>query len=199
MKTLKYFFFVALGSVLMAADCSNKDSEFYNDVYVVVPDLVQIETQNLYVVNDILWLNSDNFSRLITEQNQATPLDVLKTTGGATSFNFTYMLEREISQNNWQLVPLGANLIAQSGNSEETDLFVAAWCLYSPGSDSYEFRNGLRLVEAGNYRLSFGYNSTSATSVELRSDSFGNNLFLNIDSPVSDLDAAGNYTFTVSE
>jgi hypothetical protein len=46
MKTIRYFFFVALGSVLMAADCSNKDNEFYNDVHMTSTDLVQVENQS---------------------------------------------------------------------------------------------------------------------------------------------------------
>jgi hypothetical protein len=199
MKTLKYFFFVALGSVLMAADCSNKDTEFYNDVYATTSDLVVIELENVYAVNDPIWLNSDNFSRYIDEPGQANPLDVYKTTGGAMSFNFTYLLEREVSENNWQLVTLGDNLIVERGIATETELYVAAWCVYNPTTEHYEFRNGLRLTETGNYRISFGYNSVETKLVELRSDSFNNNLFLNLNSINSQLDGAGYHNFTVTD
>ena len=206
MKTIKYFFFVALGSVLMAADCSNKDSEFYNDVYLSAPDLIQIEAQQTYHVGDILYLNSNNFSRYLNEPGQSNKLDVYKTTGGANSFNFTYLLEKKIgdTDDDWALVVLGPNLIKEKGAADETDLYVAALCVYkanaNPALDSYEFRNGLKLTQPGQYRLSFGYNSASATSVELRSDSFNNNLFLNIDSVMTNgLDSAGNYNFTVLE
>ncbi|GEM_PF-506941 len=206
MKTIRYFFFVALGSVLMAADCSNKDSEFYNDVYMTSTDLVQVEKQASYVVGDILWINTDNFSRYLAEPGQATPLDVYTTTGGAKSFNFTYILEKKVSDTEWGIVPLGANLIEDQGIVEETELFVQALCTFKqedltdPSLDRYQFRSGITLAQPGDYRLSFGYNSTSANSVELRSDSFGNNLFLNINSIfTATLDGGGYYQFTVTE
>ena len=47
MKTIQYFFFVAVATVLMAADCSNKDSEFYNDVFVTAPELVTVESSDV--------------------------------------------------------------------------------------------------------------------------------------------------------
>lgn len=199
MKIIKYFFFVALGSLLMAADCSNKDSEFYNDVFATAPGLIALETQSTYSVNDILWINSNNFSKLIQEANQSHPLDVFQTTGGAQSFNFSYLLEKKVSADVWTEFPLGINLIPNKGMAEETELFTAASCLYNPVTAIYEFRYGLKLTQPGAYRLSFGYNSTNTNSVELRSDSVGNNLFLNINSVIGDLDAGGYYNFTVSE
>jgi hypothetical protein len=199
MKTIQYFFFVALGCVLMAADCSNKDSEFYNDVYITTPDLVQIEALPSYAVNDVLWINSNAFSRYTPEAGQANALDVYKTTGGAPSFNFSYVLERRISAEEWGVVTLNNNLLQDKGISEETDVFIGANCIYNAASETYDFRSGMRLTQAGEYRLSFGYNSTNTTSVELRSDTIGNNLFLNINSLCSALDGAGYYNFTVVE
>ena len=199
MKIIKYFFFLALGTLLMAADCSNKDSEFYNDVFATTPGLIALETQSAYSVNDILWINSNNFSRNIQEANQTHPLDVFETTGGAQSFNFSYLLEKKVSADVWTEFPLGNDLIPDKGIAEETELFIAASCIYNPVTAAYEFRYGLKLSQPGQYRLSFGYNSTNATSVELRSDSVGNNLFLNINSLVSGLDGSGYYNFNVSE
>lgn len=198
MKTIKYFFFVALATVLMAADCSNKDAEFYNDVFATVPNLIAIETQTSYAVNDVLWINSDNFSRYIQEQNQVNPLDTYTTTGGAPSFNFSYLIEKYVSADNWVLVNFGSNLINNKGKSIETGEFINATCIYNPTTENYDFRTGLKLTQTGNYRLSFGYNSTSTTSVELRSDSVNNNLFLNIDSPITGIDSSGYYNFTVN-
>jgi hypothetical protein len=197
MKTIQYFFFVAIATVLMAADCSNKDSEFYNDVFISVPDLVKIETKPAYVVNDILWLNSDSFSRYLTEVNQSRPLDVFKTTTGAVSFSFTYVLEKR-SGDTWNVVPLGANLIHDKGNAAETDSFIAAYCIYNDAGKTYDFRYGAKLVQAGDYRVSFGYNSINTTDVELRSDSTDHNLFLNINSANPKLDGGGYYNFTVN-
>lgn len=199
MKTIKYFFFVALGSVLMAADCSNKDSEFYNDVFITTPELIHIETLPSYNVNDELWINSNAFSRFTPEEGQTNSLDVYRTTGGATTFNFSYTLEKRISADNWALVVLGDNLMPDKGNAQETEFYIAGLCKYNDASETYDFRYGMRLVEAGDYRLRFNYNSGNAATVELRSESVKNNLFLNINSLCSALDAGGYYQFTVSE
>ncbi len=189
---------MALATVLMAADCSNKDSEFYNDVFVKVPNLVEIETQSNYFVNDILWINSDSFSRYLAQPNTTKILDTYKTTGGALSYNFTYVLEKQVAGDEWIEVALGSNLINQKGISTEDEGFVNGTCKYNETTKNYDFKSGIKLTQSGTYRLSFGYNSTSTTGVELRSNSIDNNLFLNIDSNVLGLNGDGYYLFSVN-
>lgn len=198
MKTIQYFFFMVLATVLMAADCSNKDSEFYNDVFVKAPNLIEIETQSNYSVNDILWLNSDSFSRYLVQPNTAKMLDSFKTTSGALSYNFSYVIEKQVTGDEWAAVVLGSNLINQKGNSTEDEDFVNGTCVYNETTKNYDFRSGIKLTQTGVYRLSFGYNSTSTTGVELRSNSTNNNLYLNIDSNVAGLNGDGYYLFSVN-
>ena len=76
--------------------------------------------------------------------------------------------------------------------------FVLASADYNSLDQTYEYRVGLPLASAGNYRLSFGVNSDSRNKIELRSRSNDNNLFLNIISSTSQLDAGGFYAFTVN-
>lgn len=196
MRTLRYFFFVALATVLMAADCSNKDSEFYNDVFVSVPNLVVIETsdvpedRSIFVVADI--------DRLLNVAGMARPLDIYETTGGAAKLNFSYEIEKQ-NGDNWDYIDIVENQVLTSLGESEAGSFVLAKSVYNTVSESYQYRAAIRNLPTGNYRLSFGYNSNSKNIVELRSESVNNNLFLNLNSPnTDDLDSLGYYYFTVN-
>ncbi|MBC8644749.1 hypothetical protein H9W95_13880 [Flavobacterium lindanitolerans] len=90
MKTIKILLLAIIG--LAAVTGCGDDDEFYNSKYTSIPNLITIEHQNSYAVGDVLWLNT-NFSRYQPEPNQTTPLDIFKTTGGA-SFSFAYGLEK---------------------------------------------------------------------------------------------------------
>lgn len=195
-RTLQYFFFVALATVLMAADCSNKDSEFYNDVFVSVPNLVVIQTsdvpedQSVFVVASI--------AKLLNVANLSKPLDIYKTTGGAAKLNFSYELEKQNGEN-WDYIDIAENQVLTAIGESETGSFVLAKSVYNAVSETYEYSAKFQNLPAGNYRLSFGYNSNSDNIVELRSESVNNNLFLNLNSPNTiDLDANGYYYFTVN-
>ena len=196
MKTVQYFFFIALGTVLMAADCSNKDSEFYNDVFVSAPNLVTVtrsaipEDQGVYVIATI--------PKLLNVTNMAQPLDIYKTTGGATKLNFSYELEKETS-GIWDYVEITDVQIQATKGIAQVGSFVFSSAVYNSTNQSYEYRAGLQALPAGNYRLSFGYNSDVNNIVELRSESINNNLFLNLNSPnTTDLDGGGYYLFTIN-
>lgn len=74
MKTIQIFFFVALATVLMAADCSNKDSEFYNDVFVSAPNLVTVSGSD--IAGDQTVFVAASIPRLLPVDNMANPLDI---------------------------------------------------------------------------------------------------------------------------
>lgn len=194
MKTLQYFFFVALATVLMAADCSNKDSEFYNDVFVYSPNLANAEfdapTQTIYV--------NATVPKLLLVPGNTNLLDIYKTTGGATKLNFSYELEKQNVDSQWDFVDLtGAQLDEVNGEAFVGE-FVLGNAIYNATSETYEYRVGIQSLPIGNYRLSFGYNSASTTDVEFRSESHGNNLFLNLRSAYSGLDGGGYFHFTIN-
>ena len=196
MKTLQYFFLVALGTVLMAADCSNKDSEFYNDVFVSVPNLVNVEVDNAVPSNQMVYVNA-TINRFVNVPGQAHPLDIYKSTGGAAQYNFTYELEK-VNNGTWSIVEITDTMLTIEKGLAVSGSFVYGSSVYNSANQFYEYRVGLKSLTPGNYRLSFGYNSTSTTDVELRSESLGSNLYLNLNSPYSALDAGGYKTFTIN-
>ncbi len=198
MKTVKLAAIFVLFLITIMG-CNTNDNSFYNEEYLNIPNLTQIQTQPSYAVGDYLYINS-TINRLQSESGQNTLLDLRKSTGNATSFDFTYLIEKQIDANNWALVDASpANIILSTGGfTYETGNFYNANAIFNPISDKYEFRVGIKLTSAGNYRLSFGYNSSSTDSVEYRSNSVGNNLFMNINSTISNLDSVGYYNFTVN-
>ena len=185
-----------MATLLMAADCSNKDSEFYNDVYISVPNLVQVgpslipESQTIFITASI--------PRILTVTNISRPLDIFETTGGATKLSFTYELEKANGDETWDYVEFESSNVATSKGESQVGSFAIGSSVYNPATNIYEYEAGIQNLSPGNYRLSFGYNSFSTTLIEFRSESYGNNLFLNLDSPTTILDVNGYYNFTVN-
>ena len=131
--------------------------------------------------------------------NQTNLLDIRESTGNASSFNFSYILERQISATEWEIIDVNPNAINVTSGSISGGSFYYASANFSPSSDGYEFRAGIPLTSIGQYRISFGYNSAAGQTIELRSESLDNNLFLNIDTTEDNgnLDVSGYYNFTV--
>ena len=172
MKKYKIIVFLTLITSLISS-CNPSDDGYYNAVYVTIPNLVTIETQSSYVVNDYLYINSF-IDKLQTETGQTTPLDLRKSTNNAPSFSFSYLLEKKINATDWEIVEL---------NTSNTNIplgrlfyggFYSAYADFNAITNKYELRSGIKLETAGNYRLSFGYNSANVTGVDLSSDSAEN-------------------------
>lgn len=194
-KTLQYFFLMAMGTVLMAADCSNKDSEFYNDVFVSSPELVSVYMDDALPTVPNITVEAD-IDRLLNIPGHSRPLDIFKTTGGATKLEFSYEIEK-FNGSEWMPISIqDSQLTVDRGQAFGGD-FVLGKCVLNSAQDAYEFKTKLSGLSAGSYRLSFGYNSLSTTDVEFRSESIGNNLFLNLNSRYTALDGGGYYPFTI--
>ena len=193
MKTIKYTFFFTLATLLMAAECTKGDEEFYNAVYTSVPNLVNVETQASYNVNDILWVNS-NFSQFLSEPNQATPLDIYKTTN-SNQFSFLYTIEKQTSNSTWQNIANEDQFVLDYGLVSINN-YITAYAIYNASAKEYNYRGGIKLTEAGTYRIGFfaGYNGQN---FDLISDSSTAFTFLTIATSANNLDS-GYYTFTVN-
>lgn len=191
MKTIKYTLFLAL--ITLSISCSKEDEEFYNAVYTTIPNLVSIEVQPNYAVNDVLWLNTNAFSRYLSEPNQTTLLDVYRTTN-SQKFSFIYRLERQVA-GNWEIVSVGNNTVLDEGEMSIGN-YITANAIYNSTTEAYEFRGGLRLTEAGQYRIGFfsGYNGSN---FDIISDSANNSTFLTIATTANNV-TNGFYTFTVN-
>ena len=91
MKLIQLLLLFVLG--IGATACSSKDSDFYNEIAITIPEIVSIETQNSYQINDTVWMQA-NFSRYIQEPNQTKLLDVYATTGEAPGFIFPFLSKK---------------------------------------------------------------------------------------------------------
>lgn len=167
MKNIRFILVLISASFLMASSCTKEDDAFYNSAYITVPNLVMIETQTTYNVGDILWINTDNFSRYLNEPNQTTPLDVRLTTQ-SDNFRFVYGLEKQTGDDTWEAVNVNANFNVTSGIAE-TGNFVLARAVFDASENKYQFRGGITLTNSGSYRIVFGSGFTG-TSFDLTSD-----------------------------
>lgn len=196
MKILQYLSLFTGATLLMAADCSNKDSEFYNDVFINTPDnIVVIEPSPTFDLGSEYQISA-TFSKDINEANQPGKLDVYKTSGGAQSFAFSFLIEKEKPNGEWELISPTINTFDGTADAGE---FVFAHSEYEAGNAQYKFKTAVQLNDTGNFRLSFGYDGLPSKTVILRSDSLDNNLYVNLYSICTALDESGYYYYTVNE
>ena len=181
---------------LLATACDSNDDGFYNTKYIDASGLATIEIQPSYAVGDALYISA-TIPNLLPEPGETNPLNIRETTGNAQTFNFSFLLEKNISGTTWETVDMTGNFIEDLGDADSGS-FVEGFLEYDPDFDAYVFRGGLELLQPGTYRLSFGFNSSSQDKVEFLSDSTDNHVTLNISSTIVGLDANGFYTFTVN-
>lgn len=182
MKTIKLFFIAILGGLVF--NSCQTDDEFYNSVYLSVPDLITIDTPDTYAVGDYVSFHT-NFSRYLPEPGQSSLLDIYRTSG-ANSFGFAYRLERLTAPNVWTSVLLNGNE------------FSVENALYEPEYLSYESSEAIQLNEAGEYRLSFGQSFSGSDSTDLISANEENKTAVVIATNANDVDSEGYYYFTVN-
>ena len=192
MKKIHYIVLIVMA--LLVSNCDTNDDGFYNNVFVDIPNLVSIEAHSsTYTVGEKLYIDAD-FSRYLSD---GALLDIYQTTG-ATQFAFSYVIEKQISTTEWEVVTVNDSQLDIVKGDAQNGSYVYGICEYNATDESYEYRVGFPLLTAGNYRMSFGYNSDSPDTVELRSLSPSTRLILNINSLITVLDANGYYNFTVN-
>lgn len=193
MKKLHYIILIAVA--FLVSNCNTNDDGFYNNVFVDAPNLVTIDApSNTFTVGDKLFVDA-SFSRYLNDNGSV--LDAFKTTG-ATEFAFSYVIEKQINSSTWDVVTVNANQLDIVEGNAQNGSYVYGICEYNSTTQTYDYRVGFPLLSTGSYRLSFGYNSSSVNSVELRSLSPATRLILNINSTIAGLDAGGYYNFTVN-
>lgn len=194
MKMKKIHCILLITVTFLVSNCDTNDDGFYNNVFVDIPNLVSIEAHSsTYTVGEKLYIDAD-FSRYLSD---GALLDIYKTTG-ATQFAFSYVIEKQISTTEWEVVTVNDSQLDIDKGDAQNGSYVYGICEYNTTDETYEYRVGFPLLTAGTYRLSFGYNSDSPDTVELRSLSPATRLILNINSLITGLDANGFYNFTVN-
>ena len=192
MKKIHYIVLIVMA--LLVSNCDTNDDGFYNNVFVDLPNLVYIEAHSsTYTGGEKLYIDAD-FSRYLSD---GALLDIYQTTG-ATQFAFSYVIEKQISTTEWEVVTVNDSQLDIVKGNAQNGSYVYGICEYKATDESYEYRVGFPLLTAGTYRMSFGYNSDSPDTVELRSLSPATRLILNINSLFTGLDANGYYNFTVN-
>jgi hypothetical protein len=192
MKKLHYIILTTIA--ILVSNCDTNDDGFYNNVFIDVPNLVTIETPTAtYSVGQKLYVSSQ-FPRIL---NDGALIDIFQTTG-ANEFVFSYVIEKQINATDWEVVTVNDSQLDIVKGNAQNGSYVYAICEYNTVSGLYEYRVGFPLLSTGTYRLSFGYNSDSKNSVELRSLSPATRLILNINSTITGLDGNGYYNFTVN-
>ena len=192
MKKIHYILLIAVA--FLVSNCDTNDDGFYNNVFVDIPNLVSIEAHSsTYTVGEKLYIDAD-FSRYLSD---GALLDIYKTTG-ATQFAFSYVIEKQISTTEWEVVTVNDSQLDIVKGDAQNGSYIYGICEYNATDESYEYRVGFPLLTAGTYRMSFGYNSDSPDTVELRSLSPATRLILNINSLITGLDTNGYYNFTVN-
>lgn len=192
MKKIKYIALLIVA--FLVSNCDTNDDGFYNNVFIDVPNLVSIESlSSTYTVGQKLYVNAD-FSRIL---NDGGLIDIFQTTG-ATQFVFSYVIEKKINDTEWEVVTVNDSQLDIVKGNAQNGAYVFGICDYNTVDETYEYRVGFPLLSTGIYRMSFGYNSDSANSVELRSVSPATRLILNINSAVTGLNSGGYYNFTVN-
>jgi len=193
MKTIKYIVLISFAFLL--SNCDTNDDGFYNTVYVDIPHLVTIEPHSTtYTVGEKLYVSAA-ISRYQDENGK--PLDLFKTTG-ANEFTFSYVIEKQIDATNWEVIYVNDSQLDILKGDAQNGSYVYGICEYNTTNETYEYNVGFPLLAAGTYRLSMGYNSDSADSVEIRSESPAKRLIIKINSLQAGIDNAGYYNFTVN-
>jgi hypothetical protein len=194
MKMKKIHYILLIAVVFLVSNCDSNDDGFYNNVFVDIPNLVSIESHSsTYTVGEKLYIEAD-FSRYLSD---GALLDIYKTTG-ATQFAFSYVIEKQISATEWEVVTVNDSQLDIVKGDAQNGSYVYGICEYNTTDETYEYRVGFPLLSTGTYRISFGYNSDYPDTVELRSLSPATRLILNINSLVIGLNDDGYYDFTVN-
>jgi hypothetical protein len=194
MKMKKIHYILLIAFAFLVSNCDSNDDGFYNNVFVDIPNLVSIESHSsTYTVGEKLYIEAD-FSRYLSD---GALLDIYKTTG-ATQFAFSYVIEKQISATEWEVVTVNDSQLDIVKGYAQNGSYVYGICEYNTTDETYEYRVGFPLLSTGTYRISFGYNSDYPDTVELRSLSPATRLILNINSLVIGLNDDGYYDFTVN-
>ncbi len=195
MKKLRFPILIALASLLMAADC-NTDAEYYNDVYVVIPDLINVQTEPTFSVGDFLEINTEGFSRVENDVNGQS-VDIYRSSGFAPSVSFTYVVEKRDGEI-WFPVNFANSVQQIQGITSANEEFILARSVFNLQTESYEYNAHLPLTETGSYRIRFNYSSDFVGFAQMRTDSFPNQLYLNIASTIGGLNGDTLYNFEVN-
>lgn len=197
MKTILFRYILFFAASVSLISCEDEDG-FYNEKYVNTDQMVSIVgSGDAMAAGDYLTIEAV-IPRFIPEPGFSDELDLFASTGGATAFSFSYVIEKQASDGEWEYVDFSdADLNVVYGSAQAGSFILADAEYGETFGQGYFYQAGVRIANPGTYRLSFGVNSDETNIVEFRSRTTGNNINLNLLSSISGL-TGGFYTFTVN-
>lgn len=162
---------------------TDDDSGYFRSINLNVPNLIQIESQPNFNINDYIYFDV-NFSRYLPEEGFTDLLDIYKTTD-ATKFSFSFTLYKKSAYNIYEPINFGDFYILEKGEifSDHSSFGNA---VYNSSNELYEFRAGIQLLETGEYKLEidpyiYPNNSSNSNAINLSIFSINNqNDFTNV-------------------
>lgn len=183
---------------LVLIGCNTNDDGFYNETYIKAENNLVVIQQQIapYSVDDFVLFNAI-IPNLLQEDAFSNLLNIRQSTGNAERFNMTVVLEKLNSDGTWNYINLSNQLIIEEGSGLAGN-FAKCTLVFDNNLQEYRFSGGIKLAEPGSYRMSFGISPSSGKIIELRSESPGENLQMNIKTSSDAVDASGKYNFTVN-
>jgi hypothetical protein len=175
---------------------SCEEREFYNSVYLTVNNpIIKVEASLIdYRVGDVLFMNTDSFSSVLNEPNQATPIDVFRTSG-SNFMRYFFTLEKNVS-GQWIRVALSTSDIVVDRGIVNVTESINVGARYNGNNKKYESRVGVRLNAVGQYRLLLGESLENPSLVQFSSDQVNGFTTVVVASPL-EFGTGFSYNFTV--
>lgn len=135
---MKFIPYISLLLLICFSSCDSSDDDFYNMIYISKPELIEIERQPFYNINDNITFHV-NVPNLIEEEGQDTLLDIYGMTESDVLL-IGYHIEKWVN-NEW--------ITYQVFDPEVTGAI-----LYD--GTNYTLTKSITLTESGSFRLIFG-------------------------------------------
>ncbi len=189
MTYFKRLFAALICLLLFTAGMCEDERESYYSKTLNIPNIIDIENQINYQINDLIYFNAQ-FSRFLPEPGYTNPLDIF-INNKSDRYYIGYSLEKKTAYNNWSYLDLNGNIIADKG--EITN--ISAICVLNNTTNNYEFRGGIKLLETGNYRLNISTYLTPSNNFNYYNDKI---IQIQIYTTVVDYVNSNTYEFTVN-
>lgn len=184
-----------LASTLFISCYSRDDDYNVKTVNLFVPNLIEYEAQTSYNINEYAYFDV-SFSRYLPEQGYSDLLDILKTTN-SDKFFVNFSLYKKDLYGNYNYLNFNNFYILEKGELNSS-YYGAGFAVLNSATNKYEFRIGIQLLEAGEYRIRVDPNFTPLNK---DNSSFFNTINLNIETTSnlsSDININNEYDFTVN-
>lgn len=157
-------------SLITIIACDTEDRDFFNSVYVTsqTPVIKVESTTAQYNIGDYVFVNTDDFTNIISEPGQSTPLNIFKTTN-STFMRYFFSLEKNVNGEWTKVILNNTDLTIDSGIANLTET-INVGARYNPSTNKFDSRVGIKITSAGQYRFVFQESIQTANHIQIASD-----------------------------